>query len=77
MRGIIEEAIFNRRGHYGRGVCVGRVCCRWEIVQEFRLLATCLGKGGSPRGPGCLLDAIQCHSHHVRRNVRCLQQKLV
>ena len=81
MRGIIEEAGFIRMGHYyrchyGWGVCIGRVRSG-ETVQKIRLLATCRAEGGSQRGPGCSLDAIQCHARHGGRSGSCRQQKLV
>ena len=38
-------------------------------VQEARLLATCLVKGGSQRGPGALLLTIQSHACHGGSNI--------
>ena len=58
-------------------MCVRRVGFKGEDVQEARLLATFCAKGGSQRGPGCLLDAIKCHAHHGVRSIRCCHQKLV
>ena len=40
------------------------------------LLATCLVKGGSQRGPSVVLSTIQSHAHHGGCLSSCLQKRL-